>query len=320
MTSSRPSSSSVHSSSSQHSSQTSSAASGCSSFVYPDDDLEEWEGPPLDGNINKRIYGIKGRWYRNPYQTSDENGKTEDDLDHRHDLMKREQAAAITAINSCNFPGGQQGVQPGYSGLKAFKGLNQQRNSNNGRSGLVYDAVPKWYVGSYGCSLPNWYKMADDSPAGIPATSKQSVDHVCEFRLIVLSTSQAERLLDEKQLVNVFLQKVIDTPSFTCKDMNKVFFDGCGGTSLMQTIFDQLPGMQFSNQLTNSPPLYENTNPGFVGLEQSINAVKGYVGPLRLSGTAWILLIVFQMFDEGIVPSSKYFQNARINKGNQMQI
>lgn len=99
---------------------------------------------------------------------------------------------------------------------------------------------------------------------------------------ILLSASRAKTLLDEKQLVNVFLQKVIDTPSFTCADMNKVFFDGCGGTSLMQTIFDQLPGMQFSDQLANNPPLYENTNPGFVGLEKSINGVKGYVSPPRL--------------------------------------
>lgn len=52
----------------------------------------------------------------------------------------------------------------------------------------------------------------------------------------------------------------------------------------MQTIFDQLPGMQFSNQITNNPPLYENTNPGFAGLEQTINGVKGYVGPFPLLG------------------------------------
>lgn len=60
--------------------------------------------------------------------------------------------------------------------------------------------------------------------------------------------------------------------------------------------------MQFSNQLTNNPPLYENTNPGFVGLEQSVNGVKGY------------------MFDKGITPPSTYFQNGRINGGIQMQI
>ena len=184
MTSSKSSASSVHSKSSQTSSRTSSAVSGCPSFVYPDDDLEEWEGPPLDGNINKRTFGIRGRWDRRSHEASDGNDKPEKNLDRRHELMKREQAAAITSINSCNFPAGKQGVQPGYSGLKAFKGLNQQRNSNNGRSGAVYDAVPKWYVGSSSCSLPNgfaWYKTDDESPTVIPAGSKQSVDHVCEL-------------------------------------------------------------------------------------------------------------------------------------------
>ena len=181
MTSSRPSASS-----SRTSSQTSSAASGCPSLVYPDDNLEEWEGPSLDGNINKRAFGVRGRWDRRPHHASDENDKKEDFLDGGHELMKRVQAAAITKINECDFPGGLQGVQPGYSGLKAFQGLNQQRNSENGRYGAVYDAVPKWYVANYTCSLPNgftWYRTDNEDKSGVPAGSKQSVDHVCEFLL-----------------------------------------------------------------------------------------------------------------------------------------
>lgn len=57
--------------------------------------------------------------------------------------------------------------------------------------------------------------------------------------------------------------------------MNTVFFP-CGRNNI-QLLFDQLPGMQFSNQLNNNPPLYQNTNPGFAGLEQAINGAKGYV-------------------------------------------
>lgn len=183
MTSLRSSASSVHSTTSQSSSQTSSAVSSCPSSIYPDDNIEEWEGPSLDGNVNKRTFGIRGRWYKKPHQVSDQNDKTEESLDRRHELMKRVQAAAITSINSCNFPNGLQGVQPGYSSLGPFKGLNQQRNSQNGRSGQVYDAVPKWYVGSHSCSLPSgfaWYKTDDESPTGIPSGSKQSVEHVCQ--------------------------------------------------------------------------------------------------------------------------------------------
>ena len=70
---------------------------------------------------------------------------------------------------------------------------------------------------------------------------------------------------------------MIGTSSFTCEDMNEVFFNGCGSTSLMQTVFNQLPGMQFSDDLKHNPPLYTNINNGFIGLEQSVNGVKGYV-------------------------------------------
>lgn len=81
--------------------------------------------------------------------------------------------------------------------------------------------------------------------------------------------------IDEKQLVSKFLQTRIGQAGFTCTDMETVFFP-CG-QNLIQTVFNQLPGMQFSDQLNNNPPLYKSTNPGFAGLEQSINGVKGYV-------------------------------------------
>lgn len=58
----------------------------------------------------------------------------------------------------------------------------------------------------------------------------------------------------------------------------------------MQKIFDQLPGMQLSDS-ANMP---KNINPGFAGLEQSINGVKGY------------------MFDKAIYPPSARFTKARL--------
>ena len=89
-------------------------------------------------------------------------------------------------------------------------------------------------------------------------------------------------LLDEKQLINVFLKTRINVGGFSCKDMETVFFPGCKNN--IQLLFDQLPGMQFSDQLTNVPPLYKNTNPGFAGLEQSVNGAKGFVRT-----TEWVL-------------------------------
>lgn len=135
----------------------------------------------------------------------------------------------------------------------------------------------------YPAALPGIKPMMRVQPEFQVGASKVLNMFVSAFSTL-LFRSRAKTLLDEKQLVTVFLKAVIDTPSFTCADMKKVFFDGCGGTSLMQTIFNQLPGMQFSDQTKKYPPLYENTNPGFVGLELSINGVKGYVGPFPLLG------------------------------------
>lgn len=95
------------------------------------------------------------------------------------------------------------------------------------------------------------------------------MDHVCKCHDLTESSVTTNLYKDEKQLVMVFLSTIIDKPDFTCADMNTVFFP-CGNNR-MQFIFDQLPGMQ----LTTNPP---KINPGFAGLEQDINAVKGYVG------------------------------------------
>ena len=63
----------------------------------------------------------------------------------------------------------------------------------------------------------------------------------------------------------------------------------------MQKIFDQLPGMQLSAQASGpNGPVKMNINPGFAGLEQALNGVKGY------------------MFDKGINPPSSYFQRSRL--------
>ncbi len=71
--------------------------------------------------------------------------------------------------------------------------------------------------------------------------------------------------------------------------MDIVFFP-CGQNKI-QKILDQLPGMQLSNQ-PNQP---KNIKPGFAGLEQAINSVKGF------------------MFDKGIDPPSVYFRKRLIN-------
>ena len=110
------------------------------------------------------------------------------------------------------------------------------------------------------------------------------------FTSVLLSPSYTNPQLDKKSLVEAFLTTVIGTSSFTYKDINQVFFNGCDGTSLMQTVFNQLPGMQFSNQLSNDPPLYQNTNPGFIGLEQSINGAKGYVSLFSCPSVHEVLL------------------------------
>ena len=184
MSSSGSSASSVKSTASQSSSQTSSAASSCPSYVYPDDDIEEWEGT----SNNKRAIDVGGRPYKESQDIGGDNRKTEESLHRQHELRKRD-PSSITKINTCTFPDKGQAVQPGYSQLKGFKALYKQMTGQGGRNGIVYNAASKWYVGIKDCSSPSGfsaYKTADgvEPPTDIPKESQQSIDHVCESYLI----------------------------------------------------------------------------------------------------------------------------------------
>ena len=188
------------SSSQTSSSTTSSAASGCPSYVDPGDDITEWEGTPDPGTDGpaKRMFAMKsrsemkGRWAGNPRGVDNRFSNVNDNPDGRNELAKREQGPPINEVNGCTFPGGQQGVQPGYSARKGFLNLGKNPGGNGGLSGAVYKAAPKWYVGQHSCSLPNsfkWFKTTDERPDGIPTTpvmSLQSIDHVCKSRSVAI--------------------------------------------------------------------------------------------------------------------------------------
>ena len=171
-------------SSSQTSSGTSSAASGCPSYVEPNDDITEWEGTPLPGSDGpaKRMFAMRSR----PGGVSSGHSSVYDNPDGRNELVKREQGDPIDNVNGCTFPGGQQGLQPGYSALRGFVNLGRQPGGNGGQAGTVYNAASKWYVGQHDCSLPDgfkWFKTPTGGPNDIPTTpirSLQSVDHVCK--------------------------------------------------------------------------------------------------------------------------------------------
>lgn len=79
--------------------------------------------------------------------------------------------------------------------------------------------------------------------------------------------------------MNSFLSYMVDGSSFTCDDMNTVFFQYCKNG--MQTIFNQMPGMSIFNDANI------NINPGFIAVAQRLNYVKGAVShdtnPLDIS-------------------------------------
>ena len=155
--SSKPSST-TSSSSSSRSSSSSSAPAACATYVYPQDDITQWEGAP-----NKRSF-------------------LRDDPDYRHHLSKRA-SLPLNAINSCNFPPNMLAVQPTYSELKGFINLGKNPNGNGGAAGQVYNNAAKWYVGNHTCATDpgfKWFRTASQAWNGIPAYSRQSVDHVCK--------------------------------------------------------------------------------------------------------------------------------------------
>lgn len=138
--SSQSSKSSASSTSSSSTSSTSSAASVCPTYTYPDDDLEEWEGPSTDGSITRRTIPVnQGRWaVERAFIDEQWNSNAVDSPNGGNELMKRPAPVAINSINTCTFPSDQQAVQPDYLALSAFKKLNNRPYAQEGRNGLVY--------------------------------------------------------------------------------------------------------------------------------------------------------------------------------------
>ncbi len=111
------------------------------------------------------------------------------------------------------------------------------------------------YVGERDCAVvPGFQWYQSDTGTKTPLGRMQRVDHVWELNLI-----------------NPFLGTMINSSgSFDCTDMETVFFSMAGPTGAtrenkMQTIFNQLPSMDVNN-----------VQPGFNGLEQSVNRIKGF--------------------------------------------
>lgn len=150
--------------SSAGSSSSSSALGSCATFAYPADDISQWEGDPHD------TVGIPKR---NAAKGSPE---------ERHTLANRAgNFPAITSINLCNFPPFLRAVQPAYSSLKSFLSLGERPSTNEGAGGQVFKNAAKWYVKEFTSGSPGfrWYRSLNQEWDGIPACSKQSIDHVC---------------------------------------------------------------------------------------------------------------------------------------------
>ena len=165
--------SSVSSSVSSTLSSSSSSASGaCPTYSYPSGDITEWEGTPDDSISNsteaqKRFVAraaATGTGIATGTGTATPPG-------------------TYTAINTCNFPNNLKAIQPKFLSLKKLTSIGTYPKQNGGANGQVYNNVAKWYVGSHTCgSSPGfrWDRSTDESPTGIPAGSRQSVEHVCE--------------------------------------------------------------------------------------------------------------------------------------------
>lgn len=122
------------------------------------------------------------------------------------------------------------------------------------------------YVGERDCAVvPGFQWYQSDTGTKTPLGSMQRVDHVWELNLI-----------------NLFLGTMISSSgSFDCTDMETVFFSMAGPTGAtrenkMQTTLNQLPSIDVNN-----------VQPGFIGLEQSVNRIKGFIFSQSL-GSSWV--------------------------------
>lgn len=232
----------------------SSAVSGtCALYTYPsDDEIDEGPGEDdtgdLTGTATKRRARIR-RFSSNNGESPNIGLQGRDSIGYR--IEERATGSSFTSINGCNFPNGFSATQPNYLSAGQLYKVGRQTNGNGGKNGLIYNAAQKWYFGTHDCTVEPgfaWSKVDYWYPGML--ASKQSVDHVWELNLLTL-----------------FLSSMIGTSSFSCDDMNTVFFSGTAACdNKMQTIFNQLPSMDV-----------KNIQNGFIGLEQSVNGLKGFI-------------------------------------------
>lgn len=232
----------------------SSAVSGtCALYTYPsDDEIDEGPGEDdtgdLTGTATKRRARV--RRFSSNNEESPKIGLQERD-NMRYRIEERATGSSFTSINGCNFPNGFSATQPNYLTAGQLYKVGRQSNGNGGKNGLIYNAAQKWYFGTHDRTVEPgfaWSKVDYWYPGML--ASRQSVDHVWELNLLTL-----------------FLSSMIGTSSFSCDDMNTVFFPGTAACdNKMQTIFNQLPSMDV-----------KNIQNGFIALEQSVNGIKGYI-------------------------------------------
>lgn len=253
---SSPASYTTASASSTQSSASSAVSGTCALYTYPsDDEIDEGPGEDDTGELTGTSSKRKVRMRRfNSVATDEtlhfnfERGTIQDS-----GIEERATGSSFTSVNGCNFPNGFSVTQPNYlSAGQLYKvGQPKQIGGSGGKNGLIYNAVQKWYFGTHDCTVEPgfaWSKVAYWYPGML--ASRQSVDHVWELNLLTL-----------------FLTSMIGTSSFSCDDMNTVFFPGTAACdNKMQTIFNQLPSMNVNN--------IQN---GFIGLEQSVNGIKGFI-------------------------------------------
>ena len=116
--------------SSSMSSSSSSSAPASPSFVYPQDDINFFEGIPSDSSISVRFNSKAERSLSSnvqPYQI---------------DVTKKKQAS----INECDFPNAQTVQASPYSGMNKFMTYGKTPRAFGGRAGVVWNQTPKWYV------------------------------------------------------------------------------------------------------------------------------------------------------------------------------
>lgn len=233
----------------------SSAVSGtCALYTYPsDDEIDEGPGEDdtgeLTGTATKRR--VRVRRFGPEFDEESLNGLQERDTMRRSRIEERATGSSFTSINGCNFPNGFSATQPNYLTAGQLYRVGTQSGGSGGKNGLIYNAAQKWYFGTHDCTVEPgfaWSKVAYWYPGML--ASRQSVDHVWELNLLTL-----------------FLGSMIGTSSFSCDDMNTVFFPGTATCdNKMQIIFNQLPSMDV-----------KNIQNGFIALEQSVNGIKGYI-------------------------------------------